>query len=228
MTSEPAENEPAWRCVPEGWPKVPTSELEAFSIRAAQDIASSLDLLEAAFSFTTPPIAAVASRWQISDSLSAADLLLLACVGTSLPYAAADRLLASSSWHRTAILHAASDLDDGIGLVMAGPWELSAMQRLHAMVDAALVGAGLRHSTRDETAVFLCSRLRPRLFPPSTRLAGAGDARERWQLYRAALDHPAVRAALCDARTVSPHVRPMEELAILELAGSIVAGIGRH
>lgn len=214
-----------WRRVPEGWPAVPSPQLEAFSLTSAAVVTSSRNHLETACSRATPPIAALADTWQISDPLSATDVLLLACSGTPLKYEAVDRLLRSDSWHRTAILRAASELDDGIGLVMAGPVELQSMERLHSMVDAALAGHGLRPSAREEITVFLCSRLRPRLFPPSTCLIRGRGNREGWQLYRAALDHAMVRAALADARVASLRVQLMEDLAILELAASTAAPV---
>lgn len=209
---------PYWQRVPDGWPIVAGPDLGAFSQAAASTIGGALASFEDAFALAPPPLAALAHRWVTEGPLSTSDLLVLASTGRAVPFAAADRLVSPGSWHRASILRAAAEVDDEVGLVMAGPEDLDSMERLHAIVDATLTGTGLGHVTRGEAAVFLCSRLRPRLFPPCVLLTtGRGD-RERWQLYRAALDHPAVLVQLREARRVWQDAREIEDLAILGLA----------
>lgn len=204
--------------VPGGWSAVSDADLEAFVDHVAMALRAMAKAPTTDKPAASPSLAALAHRWTISGDLSPADLLLLTSAGIHVPFDAANRLLASDSWHRTAVLRAAAEVDDGISLVMAGPHDLVRMERLHAMLDAALSGSGLAEITRDQMAVFLCARLRPKLFPPSTLFAPPRTHGDRWQLYRAALDHPRVRVELLDAWCTCPELQSMEDLAVMELA----------
>ena len=216
---------PYWQRVPPGWREVPAGELSDACTRATQALAEAAAApsgLRRRCQAPTPPLAGIAHWWLTDGPLSAGDLLLLACVGLTLPARAAARLLHADSPHRTAILQATALLADDISLATAGPDDLAGMQALHATVDAALSGTGVGGADRDRAAVFLCCRLRPRLFPPSTSLAQAASPTlhtDRWQIYRAVLDAPRVRVTLGEVRQVAGASRSqMTDLALLELA----------
>lgn len=208
---------PYWRAVPVDWPAVSDADVEAFVDRVVSGLAAVSNSPLVDPNGATPSLAAVAHRWTVHGDLSPADVLLLAQAGLLVPLEASDRLLAAGSAQRIAILRALEHVDCGTSLVRAGPHDLTAMEKLHAAVDAALSGSGLDATTRDRMAMFLCSRLRPRLFPPSTLLADSRSHRERWQLYRAALDHPRVRAGITEARRTHPDLESIEGLALIEL-----------
>lgn len=206
-----------WRQVPTGWRLFTDQELEDFAMQAVHVLRhAATDSEPRQDPSTTQPMATIAHWWTTEQSLSATDLLLLACGGYTLPATTADTFLRPDSTHRAAIMRAAHEVSDDIPVAMAGPDTLVAMEQLHANIDAALAGAHLRASQRDQAAVFLCARLRPRLFPPSTQLTGPVRGQDRWSIYRAVLDDNHVRGALNNLRkTANPNAT---DLALLETA----------
>lgn len=208
---------PYWRQVPTGWRSVTDEELEDYAQRAVTLLRrAATDRPSPQDTAATPALASIAHWWLTAAPLSAADLLLLACGGHLVPATAADAILRPDSTTRTAIIRAAEEVDDDISLVMAGPGTLTAMEQLHATVDAALTGAHRSTNRRDQAAVFLCARLRPRLFPPSTRFTGISPGPDRWQIYRSVLNDDRVRVALSDLRGTGQHHLP--DLALIETA----------
>lgn len=223
------EGETPWTAVPPGWPRCAAAALSAFTVEAANAANAAANTYRQRLAELTAgehPTALV-HAWSPNVAPSPTDLYLLTLAGHHVSFRAGRDLLDPATAQGGAVARALANVRDDTDLRMSGPQDLVSMEDLFGAVDAALTGT----ANKGHAAAFVCSRMRPRLFPVGVARYGTGHGadserarRTWWLLMRAATGDQRVRSALTAVTRAVPATRSWAEIAVLEACMALPGG----